>query len=159
MLSKNAIDRIEIFLDRLSSGEYKLSQQAYELMFPDRSGNKQTLAYNLYMSINYYERSKSMSAIHIASEYFITALLDWISLTWAKEVILDNTDLVRKLKEKEEENRILKGKNKQLTDECKEWKEQAEKYGSDLVYVQGQYDDLEKQLNRAFKGDRKTYGK
>jgi len=150
MHDKNAIDRIERFLDKLSTDEYKLSPKAYEILFSDSRGNKKSLAHYLYMSINNYEKSKSVSMINIASENSISVLLEWMSNALAYGVILDNTMLMRKLKEKEEENRLLKNENSGLRKRNDVLQETVEKYGTDLVYWRGKHDELEEKLGKAF---------
>ena len=89
--------------------------------------------------------------INIASENSISVLLEWMSNALAYGVILDNTMLMRKLKEKEEENKLLKNENSGLRKRNDVLQETVEKYGTDLVYWRGKHDELEEKLGKAFK--------
>ena len=91
--------------------------------------------------------------INIASENSISVLLEWMSNAWAYGVILDNTMLLRKLKEKEEENRLLKNENSGLRKRNDVLQETVEKYGTDLVELQGRYKELKENVKKYYPQD------
>ena len=111
-------------------------------IYYDYGGKKRTLGALLFEAIDSYEKYSSFAGI--ANDFEAQSLSSWINTAFAEGVVLDNSDLLNKLREKEE--LIAK-----LAKATKYWKEMAQKHGTDLVYWQGKHDELNKQLKSMFK--------
>lgn len=126
--------KVDNLISKLIKDEYKISPEAYKIHYGNESLGKL-----LFEAIDNYEKSPIFS-----NEYQTKDLVSWINRAFAEGVVLDNTDLISKLNEKEQY--ITK-----LEEENRYWKEKSQKHATDLVYWQGQYDNIEKQFNKAFK--------
>lgn len=136
--------KVDGFLEKFNKGEYKISPEIYNIFYGDKN-----LGELLFQAINEYECYNN-SSFSTLSDYKVEILAGWINAAFGKGVIIDNSDIARKLKEAEEDK--LK-----LINEVKNWKELAQKNASDLVYWQGKYDELNKQLKSMFKHNEDFY--
>lgn len=142
MVNNKILWKVDTFLNKLNNGEYKILPQAYKLIYTDKGTNK-SLGEWLYDAIDSYERWGG-SLYSIVDDSYAQNLSKWVNIAFGKGVIADNSDLAKKLKEKDEQ--IVK-----LSNAARYWKKLAEKNATDLVYWQGRYDDLDMHLKTMFK--------
>jgi hypothetical protein len=140
------IEKVNTFIKRIHDSEISVVPDVNNVLFtnPADATDNKTLSERLVDSIWYYEiASENSSDIGRA-----TGCLHWINRAYYYGLIKENTDsLMRKLKEKDEQITILKQENASLTEE-------AQKCATDLVFMEGKYDELDKKFNRIVpKGD------
>lgn len=141
------VSKVDEFIRKLNSGAYKISPDAYK----KQEGEHRSVGESLYEAINNYETFSSGTSGTL-DNYHAQICLNRINEAFGKGLVLDNSDLMNKLQEKDEH--II-----ELEKEVKRYKEMATQLGKDLLQEQGRYDELEKRMKSMFKNQDESYGK
>jgi hypothetical protein len=126
----NITRKVQSFIDRLHDGEYVIDQKANFMMYSTGSVNKSLAAYLAEEMHEYEILSDLLPNIKAASSCLI-----WIDRAFACGYVRESDGMAKKLHECESEIKELKTQIKTV-------KEETEKYATDLVFIQGKYDEL-----------------
>lgn len=136
MISERQQD-VENFLENLRSGEYTIESRASKIPYGNSS-----LAQELSDTLAMYEHSKIFSAVGDAAPYSVTAAISMITAAFSYGVIIQKSDLIKKLRDAEnwlqqceKDNRDWQKNNKDLLEELrketelkKHFQQRLEKY-------------------------------
>jgi hypothetical protein len=139
------VNKVDTFIRRIHDSELVASKEANTFVFVNEKDNsKKSLSEYLADEIHKYEVASTdtpdlKSAVECSR---------WINRAFFYGLVEENREaLMMKVKQKEEQIQNLETENKKLT-------EDAEKCATDLVFIQGKYDELNEKFNRMIpKGD------
>lgn len=141
------IEKVEKFIQRIHDCELVITEHADKVTFKEeKTGNSKGIGALLAETIFACETANKKQRLVKATECLI-----WINRAYYYPFVKENGEaLLKRISEKETQIQELQLENAKLTEE-------AEKSATDLVFIQGKYDEISEKFNKMVpKGD-ETY--
>jgi hypothetical protein len=147
-MTKTVIEKAREFVRKIHEHEIVITENAREIQLGSRFEDKPhtDLATELAHSMYNFEISDDDNVPSATRLLRAQECLKWMNFSYSCGAINEGSGLVAKIKN-------LEAKVAELQHENEKQKEEAEKYATDLVFLQGKYEELNEKFGRMLPKD------